>query len=142
MVDHINNGEEGYAVREKLNTVIDRTNTLNGIENQVESNKNLSQQNKARIDGLEVSRHGKSDKGHKHSISDVNGLNDALDGKIDRRRLRHGSARRWLPVRSPAAGGVMTLTVNEGGSGGAGAGMIISAESPLRQMTGARDSSG
>ena len=50
MVDHINNGEEGFSVREKLNTVIDRTNTLNGIENQVESNKNLSQQNKARID--------------------------------------------------------------------------------------------
>ena len=50
MVDYINNGEEGLSVREKLNTVIDRTNTLNGIENQVEANKNLSQQNSARID--------------------------------------------------------------------------------------------
>jgi len=50
MVDHINNGESGLSVREKLNEVIDRTNTLNGVENQVETNKNLGQQNSARID--------------------------------------------------------------------------------------------
>lgn len=52
MVDHINNGEEGYAVREKLNTVIDRTNTLNGIENQVESNKQNIAKNKTEINNL------------------------------------------------------------------------------------------
>ena len=50
MVDHINNGESGLSVREKLNEVIDRTNTLNGSENQIEANKNLGQQNSARID--------------------------------------------------------------------------------------------
>ena len=52
MVDHINNGEQGLSVREKLNTVIDRTNDLMGIEDQVEANKNLSQQNKDKIDSL------------------------------------------------------------------------------------------
>ena len=52
MVDKINNGEQGLSVREKLNTVIDRTNDLMGIEDQVEANKNLSQQNKDKIDSL------------------------------------------------------------------------------------------
>jgi hypothetical protein len=52
MVDQINNGEEGYSVREKLNTVIDRTNTLNGIENQVETNKQNIAKNTTEIDEL------------------------------------------------------------------------------------------
>ncbi len=52
MVDHINNGEEGYSVREKLNTVIDRTNTLNGIENQVETNKQNIAKNTTEITNL------------------------------------------------------------------------------------------
>ena len=52
MVDQINNGEEGYSVREKLNTVIDRTNTLNGIENQVETNKQNIAKNANQINNL------------------------------------------------------------------------------------------
>ena len=52
MVDQINNGEEGYSVREKLNTVIDRTNTLNGIENQVETNKQNIAKNTTEITEL------------------------------------------------------------------------------------------
>lgn len=45
MVDHINNGEEGYAVREKLNIVIDRANALTGIESKVDANNRVGQLN-------------------------------------------------------------------------------------------------
>lgn len=146
MVDHINNGEEGFSVREKLNTVIDRTNTLNGIENQVESNKNLSQQNKARIDkeiqdriagdsnlqgqvnDLESS---KSDKGHTHPISDIIDLQDELDGKQPVGDYVTEAPDDGYQYGRQLQGGVMTWTVNEGGAGGgAGAGMIIDAEPP------------
>jgi len=69
MVDHINNGESGLSVREKLNEVIDRTNTLNGSENQIEANKNLGQQNSARID---------------KEIQDRIDGDNALDARVDK----------------------------------------------------------
>ena len=90
MVDHINNGEEGFSVREKLNTVIDRTNTLNGIENQVESNKNLSQQNKARIDkeiqdriDADEANKAQSDARIDKEIADRIAADQDLQGQID-----------------------------------------------------------
>jgi hypothetical protein len=52
MVDHINNGESGLIVRGKLNEVIDRTNTLNGIEDKVETNKQNIAKNATEIDEL------------------------------------------------------------------------------------------
>ena len=75
MVDHINNGEQGLSVREKLNTVIDRTNDLMGIENQVEANKDLSQQNKDKIDSLS----------EEVKDLDVSVLDDKIDKEIQDR---------------------------------------------------------
>ena len=91
MVDHINNGEEGSAVRAKLNTVIDRTNALGGIESKVETNKRLSEQNRDRLDNLDGTNAvvvgwddvtGKPSafppQAHTHQQSEVNGLEDRL----------------------------------------------------------------
>ena len=149
MVDHINNGEEGYSVRGKLNEVIDRTNTLNGIENQVESNKNLSQQNKAAIEkevqdrkdadaALQAEIDKKADSDHKHEIADIEDLQDILDNKQESGDYvteapddGYQYARQFI-VDDPDGEGVMTWTVvrTGGGSGGAGAGMVIRATPP------------
>ena len=70
MVDHINNGESGLSVRGKLNEVIDRTNTLNGVENQVETNKQNIAKNATEIDELWT------------HVGDVEDLIEDLDGSI------------------------------------------------------------
>ena len=149
MVDHINNGEEGFSVREKLNTVIDRTNTLNGIENQVESNKNLSQQNKARIDkeiqdriDADEANKAQSDARIDKEIADRIAADQDLQGQIDQLDSDLGdldvavlSGRLDQEIVDRIAGdealqGQIDAIVAELGEGGTGAGMVISPTEP------------
>ena len=149
MVDHINNGEEGFSVREKLNTVIDRTNTLNGIENQVEANKNLSQQNKARIDkeiqdriDADEANKAQSDARIDKEIADRIAADQNLQGQIDQLDADLGdldvavlSGRLDQEIVDRIAGdealqGQIDAIVAELGEGGTGAGMVISPTEP------------
>jgi hypothetical protein len=149
MVDHINNGEEGFSVREKLNTVIDRSNTLNGIEGQVESNKNLSQQNKARID-QEIQDRIDADQELWDHVNDVEDQLEnldvsILDAKIDQEIADRIAGDEALDAKIDAVESSLTDAITSGdsalqgqidaivaelGEGGTGAGMVISPTEP------------
>lgn len=137
MVDHINNGEQGLSVREKLNTVIDRTNDLMGIEDQVEANKDLSEQNKGKIDSLseEVKDldvtvlDNKIDKEIQDRIDgDAN-----LQGQIDNLSTSDNDFQDQiddLVVVDEGLQDQIDAIVAELGDGGAGAGLVISPTEP------------
>jgi hypothetical protein len=149
MVDHINNGEEGFSVREKLNTVIDRTNTLNGIENQVEANKNLSQQNSARIN-KEIQDRIDGDQELWDHVNDVEDQLDnldvsILDAKIDQEILDRIAGDEALDAKIDSVESSLTGAITSGDTalqgqidaivaeladGGTGAGMVISPTEP------------
>ena len=123
MVDHINNGEQGLSVREKLNTVIDRTNDLMGIEDQVEANKDLSQQNKDKIDSL-------SEEVKDLDVSVLDGkIDKEIQDRIDGDANLQGQIDGLADVDEGLQGQIDAI-VAELGEGGTGAGMVISPTEP------------